>query len=176
MSEQSTWMKQPFAAVKAFFIASAAALTVSVATPASAHIEFGHLHFDDDEDVLQQLIDLDADDIDELREEFADARVEIREAISEIDEAREEVEGVPGGKTILKTALSAASAIVSKATSEAFEEVRAELADAESELAGMETELSAEEYAETQMAIDVIRTELVEIEVALDELLQAMRA
>ncbi len=159
----------------------AAALILSVASPANAEVNFNHVSFDsfsfdEDEDFLEQLIELDADDIEDVREEMAEASVEIRDAITEIDDAREEVKAAPGGSAILEAALAIASSFAEKAMDEGFAEATTELDRVEDELHGMENELSAEEYAETQLAIDTIRSEMAEIEVALGELLETMKA
>ena len=86
-------------------MAGAAALSLGLLAPmggASAH-SF-HLSFDDHEDLLEQLIELDADGIDDLRDELVEARAEIGEAIYEIQEAKEEVKGVPFGGMIARIA------------------------------------------------------------------------
>ena len=75
----------------AIFASATAAMMLAVATPAAADIQFndisiGGVEFDDDEDLLTQLIELDADDIDELREEFAEAREDIADAVLDIEE------------------------------------------------------------------------------------------
>ncbi|GJL95057.1 MAG: hypothetical protein DHS20C05_14620 [Hyphococcus sp.] len=171
--------------MRALMIAGAAALSVAVAVPTSAaahdpdddhEISFNGFSFDDDEDLLQQLIDMDADDIEEIRTEMADAREEIREAILEVEEAREEASETPGGGVIVKVALSAASATVSTATNIAFNRVEKKLKTAESDLHDQADEIGAEEVAETQLAINVIREEIGSLRVAISELIDAMKA
>lgn len=157
-----------------------AALTVA-APAASAHdfdnISVNGLNFNfGDEDFLQSLIEMDAEDIAEMRADFAEARAEIRNAIGEIDEARAEAAKSKEAKSILAVALTEASESVSEATKNAFDEVRSELNRAESELDGMKSSLSAEEFSETQELIEFLRSELVEFEVALGELIDAMKA
>ena len=140
-------------------------------------ISFEDLTFNGDpDDLLEDLIALDTADIADLRAEMADARDEIQHAIDEIEEARAEVSSVPGGKAVLETALSIASKIASRATREAFEDVRSELDLAEHELADRSEELGPDEVAETQMVIEVIRVELSQVEAALADLLEVMRA
>lgn len=150
------------------------------AAPASAGLNFnsvsiGDLNFDDDREFFEQLVDLDADEIAEIREEMADARAEIADAIAEIADAREEVRSTPGAGAVLRTALGAASAIVEHAVKEAFDEVEAELVVAEGRLEDERSALGEDEYAETKQAIDVIRTEIASLDVAIDELIDAMR-
>lgn len=167
---------------KTIMIAGGACVALAIsAPPASAHgvdnisINGLNLNFGD-EDFLQALIELDADDIAEMRAEFAEARQEIRDAIGEIDDARAEAAKSDEAKSILTVALSEASESVEEAASEAFNEVRAELDRAEDELADMRSSLSAEEFNETQEVIEFLRSELVEFEVALGELIAAMKA
>ncbi len=167
--------------LRSLIIASAAAFAVAIAAPTTAaaydsNISFDGFSLNDDEDLLEQLIELDADDIEELREEMADARAEIRDAIVEIEEAREEVKSAPGGAVIMKVALTTASAVVKTTTGRAFKKVRKELARAERELIDGKDNLSAEEFAETQLAIDVILEELAAIQASLTELTDAMTA
>lgn len=161
---------------KTGLIAILAGLTIGAASPASAHDTKGYsdLSLDDPEEVLQQLIDLDADDIEELRDDMAEARSEIREAISEIDDAKEEARENPGG-VVLNVALKTAGGVVSKTTTRAFAKIQSALSAAESDLAAAGATISDEERVETQLAIDTIRSELAEIELALDELVTAMR-
>lgn len=162
-----------------FLIAGAAAFALAIPATANAgsmNVSFDGLDFDDDEDVLEQLIELDADDIDEIREEMADARQDIAEAIIEIEEARLEASDVPGGGAIVSAALKTASVIVSKAANEAFDEVEEELDDAERELDAVKSDLADGEYAETTMAIGVIREEIASMREALSDLVSAMRA
>lgn len=167
--------------LKTILVAGGALIGVALIAPAaSAHnttLSFHHFSIgDDDEDLLDQLIELDAEDIADIREEMADAREDIRDAILDIEDAREEAKAAPGGKSIVNAALKAASAIVDSAVSEALDEVRSELDSAERRLPGRADEIGADEVAETQLAIDTIREEIVEVEAALEELLDVMRA
>jgi predicted nucleic acid-binding Zn-ribbon protein len=127
-----------------------------------------------DGDLLEQLIEMDADGIEEMRAEMADARAEIAEAIGEIENAREEVKGVPGGRLILKIAFASARAGASTAVNEALADARMEIDRAERDLAV--ADVSGEEKVETQGAIDVLRSELDALEASLDHLLDALRA
>ncbi len=174
-------MQNIFQSPNRIFIAGLAAATFAVAAPAQAHdnghsISFNGLDFDDDADLLQQLIDLDADDIDEIREEFAEAQEEIAEAIEEVEDARAELQSKPGGGMIVRIAFSAASAVVSEVSDEIFQEVITRLDDAESELAANADEVGPEEVAETGEAINVIRTGLDDVANALEDLTAALKA
>lgn len=162
-------------------IAGVAFLAFSTVSPAVAHphdlsISTHSLSFGDDEkDLLEQLIELDADDIEDLRQELNEARMDIEDAIVEIEDAREDVKSVPGAGVIMKIAFGAASKAVTRSTEEIFEDVRYELDQAEEGLAAREDELGPEEVVETQQAIDTIRAGIDEIEAALDQLVTAMR-
>lgn len=163
-----------------FLAAGAAFVVFSTTTPAAAfdgvNISDFNLSFDDDEDLLEQLIALDADDIQDMREEFADALDEIDDAMDDIDDAREEAKATPGGGAVLKIAFGAASIAITESVDTAFEKVRAELDDASARLLDMKGTLDAAEFSETQEAISVIRTGLDDIEAALDKLVAAMKA
>ncbi len=182
MSGNSHTEKGFFTVAKAALIAGGAMLAFTAATPAAvagdiSSISIDGLNFDfDNEDLLQSLIEMDADDIAEMREELAEARVEIRDAIGEIAEARAEAEDSDEARAILAVALSQASKSVEDSITEAFGEVRAELDRAEGELSGMKSTLSSAEYAETNDLIAFLRSELVEFEVAIAELVTAMKA
>jgi|GEM_PF-1893299 len=167
--------------MRSLILAGAAVFAFGAAAPtaAIAHdttLSFDGFSFDKDEDLLEQLIELDTDDIDELREEMAEARAEIADAILEIEEAREEARSAPGGGAIIKVALNTASAVVTRTTNKAFKEVEKELARAERELADARQSVGEAEFAETTLAISVIREEIEEIKVSLSELTAAMKA
>lgn len=169
-----------FKPVRSLLIAGAAAFAVCAAAPTAAYaggksISINGVNFGS-EDLLERLIDLDADDIAHMRAEMADARAEIADAIDDIEDARLEAKSAPGGETILNVALDAADAAVSGATGAAFAEVRRELDRAARELKDMRSDLSAAEFAETQEAIAVIREGLTSLEAALAELSAAMKA
>ena len=129
----------------------------------------------EEKELLEQLIDLDADEIADMRAEIADARAEIQDAIAEIEEAREEAASEPGGRAIVDAALKAAGATVAETTKMALHEARAEIDEAERQLVEAKDRLSAEEVAETQGAIDALREELEGLEEALGELATAMK-
>lgn len=167
--------------IEKLFMIGAAIFAVSAVAPGAAHargdnISINGLDFGDDENLLEQLIELDANDIEDMRDEMADARIEIADAILEIEDAREEVEETPGGAVVMKIALGTASAVVTKATDKVFEEVKAGLNDAAAELETVRDEIGEAEYSETKLAIAMLREELAELEAALADLTDAMRA
>ena len=166
---------------RSIMLAGVAAFTISAAAPTAAlahdaDVSFNGFSFDGDEDLLRQLIELDASDIAELREEMAEAREEIAEAVLEIAEAREEASAAPGGAAIVNVALSAASIAVTQTTNKAFKDAEKHLARAERELDDARQSVGEAEFAETTMAIRVIREEIAEIKIALSELTNAMKA
>ncbi|WP_425410868.1 hypothetical protein [Hyphococcus sp.] len=136
----------------------------------SVNLDFG------DEDFLQALIEMDADDIAEMSKEFADARDDIRDAITEIADARAEAEKSDQASSILAVALSEAGNSVSETAESAFAQVRAELNRAQEELTGMRSSISPEEYSETQEVISFLRAELSAFEDALGDLIAALNA
>ncbi len=125
--------------------------------------------------LLDDLIALDADDIEDMRADFAEAQEEILDAIGDIEEAREDVKGVPGGQFVLKIAFAAARKSVTEATDEAFGEVRERLDAAEEELNATKDDVGASEYAETSEAIAVIRTGMNDVQASLSTLADAMK-
>ena len=127
------------------------------------------------EDLLDDLIALDADDIADMRADFAEAQEDIIDAIGDIEEAREDVRGVPGGRFVLKIAFAAARESVTEATDEAFSEVRANLVVAEKDLEAAKDEVGQGEYSETTEAIAVIRDGMDDIQASLAELTAAMK-
>ncbi|MEZ5893204.1 MAG: hypothetical protein R3C58_08695 [Parvularculaceae bacterium] len=176
-------MRNPFNAdlLKPFAAAGAAAALVFAAPAASAH-DFGDLNISlndldfDDEDLLPKLVEMDREDIADLRADMAEARKDIKEAIADVEKARKEAAATPETRTIVAAALAAAAVSVEEATGEVFEKVRAELARAETELNDTKANYSAEEYAETKDVIAAIREELSGLEVALGELITALNA
>lgn len=127
-----------------------------------------------DGDLLQDLIAMDAADIEEMRGEFAEARAEIKEAIADIEDAREDVKGVPGGGVILKIAFATARSSASIAIDEGLSQAREEIARAERAL--MTADVSADERTQTQVAIATLREELDSLQAALEDLIEALRA
>jgi predicted nucleic acid-binding Zn-ribbon protein len=154
-----------------------AACSMALVTPAMARESSGRsivINIGKDGDLLEQLIDLDREGIEDMRADIADARADVADAIKDIEEAREEVKGVPGARIVLKIAFASARAGVSTAIDEALGDARVEIDKAERGLAI--ADVSDEERAETQEAIDVLRTELDALEESLNELTEALRA
>ncbi len=157
--------------------AGAAACGLALSTPAMARGSDDRdvvINIGKDGDLLKQLIEMDAEDIAEMRAEMAEARADVAEAIGDIEEARQEMKSVPGGRLILRVAFASARAGATTAVDEALTEARIEIDKAERDL--KTADVSAEERVETQGAIDVLRTELDALEVSLNELLSALRA
>jgi len=154
-------------------LAGIAAGGLAFASPAYAKDRNITINFGDDGDLLEQLIELDADGIEDLRAELADARADVAEAMEEIEDARSEMADVPGGRLILKIAFASARAGASTAIDEALREARGEIDRAEKDLKTVD--VSDEERVETQEAIDVLRTELDALEESLEELMDALR-
>ena len=169
-------LTDPTAARRNFIFAAAAlvALTAAALFPsnASAH----SYNFGDSEELLEDLIEMDADDIRDLREDLIDARADVADAIEDIEEAKEEVKEVPMGAFIANIAFRTASATVSASTNIAFNKVRKELKKAEAELTDRREELGEAEFTETKGAIKMIREEITELEYALDDLQRALKA
>jgi chromosome segregation ATPase len=169
---------------KTLLMAGAAAFGLSLTATAATAGDMSNISIDmdsfdldiGDEDFLEQLIEMDAEDIAELRADMAEARGDIREAIGEIEEARREAESSPESKAIIATALAAASESVSESTKGVFDQVRSELDRAERELKDGKADISAEEFAETTEVIAALRDELSGVELALGELIDAMKA
>lgn len=169
---------------KPLLLAGAAALGLALAPAPAAAGDMSNISFEmdsfnldiGDEDFLEQLIAMDAEDIAELRADMAEAREDIKEAIGEIEEARREAEATPESKAIIAAALAAAGASVSESTKDVFDEVRSELDRAERELKDGVIDVSAEEFAETTAVIAALRDELSGVELALGELIDALKA
>ena len=152
-------------------IAGIVALGIASTANASSY-EF---EFDDHEDLLEQLIELDADGIDDLQDDLVEARNDISEAIADVEEARAEVAAEKGFAGIIaRIAFGFASNTVSSATEFAFDEIRSELDLAEGALGDQRSSVGESEFKETTGAINMIRYELSEIEAALNELLAAL--
>lgn len=175
-------MKINIKTTKGILIAGAAAIGLAFAAPAATAHDGMNISLDSlelkfgDEDFLESLIAMDADDIAEIRSEMAEARAEIRDAIKEVADARREAAESPETKDVILVALSTGAAAVEETTKGVFEKVRSELNRAEGELADKRDEVGPAEFAETNEAISTIRSELAEVEVALGELLAAMRS
>lgn len=149
------------------------ALTLAAFAPGNSHAR--SFHIESPEDLLEELIAMDARDIDELQGDLQDARKDIADAILDIEDAKEDVRDVPGGRAIARVAMRTASAAVSSATGEALSEAWDALNSAEAMLSDQRDEVGEAEFRETQGAIDMIRGELEEIEYALDSLMTALR-
>ena len=156
-------------------IAGAAVFSLGLAAPATAHDFDFDMDIGDDEEFLEQLIELDANDIEDIRTDMAEAREDIREAIGEIEEARAEASETPGAGVIVSAALKTARVVVSATVNRALNKVDAALTRAEGGLNDTRASISADEYAETLLAISVIREELIGVQDALAELLDAMK-
>lgn len=158
-------------------IAGAAVCGMAFAAPAHARDNSDRevvINIGKDGDLLKELIELDREGIEELRADMAEARADVANAIKDIEDARAEVKGIPGGRLILKIAFASARAGASAAVDEALDEARIEIDKAERDLAN--AEISAEERVETQVAIEVLRSELDALEISLNEMLSALRA
>jgi hypothetical protein len=151
---------------------AAVAFSFAAANPAFAADR--NYEFVDNEEMLAELIELDADDIAEMRDELAEARVEIEEAIAEISAERAAIEDQPVfARAIMKIAFGFAGARIENEGLEAFDEALAALGEADAEL--KLAAVSDEERAETQAAIDLLQTELPALRDLLARLGEAMR-
>lgn len=167
----------------AMLLAAAAAFGLSFAAPTYAggfsdiSIDLGSVDLDlgDDEDFLEGLIAMDADDIKDLRMEMAEAREDIRDAISDVREARREAMQAPNSAGFVNAAFIAAGAAVEASTGGVFNQVYAALDRAEATLNDGKADVGAAEAKETRYAIKVMREELAGVEAALDDLLTAMK-
>lgn len=160
--------------VIALFALAGAALVSSAAVAGERKDRDVVINIGKEGDLLDQLIAMDAADIEDMRAEFAEARADIKDAIADIAAARKDVKDVPGGGVILKIAFATARSTASAAASEAMGEARRELDRAGRDL--KTKDLSSEERAETELAISTLREELDALEVALEELMDALRA
>ncbi len=155
-------------AATAIVSAPAAARDVTIKTGGDRTIVLG-----EDGDLLEQLIELDAKGIEDLRADFADARHEINDAIDEIEDARADLRGVPGARFIVRMAFAAAAEATAEASEEAFADAFEEVDRAEDGLRA--AKVSAEERTETQGAIEMIRDELGGLQESLDRLSAALK-
>ena len=167
-------MTDIFSRAGVIVLSAVAAVSFATATPAAAKDREVVIDIDGDGDLLQRLIEMDAADIEDMRSEFRDAYDDIIESIADIEEARADVKGVPGGRLILKIAFAAARSGASESANAAINEARIALDGAERDLAV--ADVSAEEKVETGEAINAIREGLVLVEDALDQLFAAMTA
>jgi predicted nucleic acid-binding Zn-ribbon protein len=123
-------------------------------------------------DILEELIEMDAEDIADLRADLADIRAGIEDAIGDIAEAREEMRDAPGGRYLVKIAFAAMAEATESAVGEAISAAFAKLDVAERGLA--DADVSDAERRETQGAIDGLRDDLGALEDALDDLRAAL--
>lgn len=128
-----------------------------------------------DGDLLEKLIELDAQGIADMRADIAEAREEIADAIRDIEETQEEIKDAPAGaRVVVRVAFAAAREVTESAVGEALAEVHEEIDDAERRLKTVD--VSDAERVETQGAIDALREELAELQRSLDELVATLRA
>mgnify|MGYP000427482241 CR=1 FL=1 len=154
--------------LRALALAGAAALCI--AAPASAQ-EFD---WDDEEDFLDDMIAMDADDIAEMREELAEARAEIADGIRDVEEAREEAKSQPMAGAFVEAAFAAASAGLSAGV-DGLDEAFKAIDRAEATLKKRRDELGEAEYRETKDALAMLRTELAGIQAGLEDLAAEMK-
>lgn len=155
----------------------AAAMTMAFSAPAHAgSVEVNHdyrINFDKDKSLLPDLIKMDADDIADMKAEFAKARSDIDDALKDIADARKEAKSAPLGGLFVKIALGAAGGAI-EAADGSFDGAFEAIDRAERDL--KTADVSADERVETQTAIDTLRDELTSLQVKLRELAKAMRA
>jgi len=157
--------------MKALFISAAAALALAAAPAAAKDVS---VVINDRGELLEKLIKMDAAAIADMRADLADARADIAEAIADIADARREAESeAPFARSIMKIAFSFAGDRVENEASDAIRDALAALDDAEADMAALS--LSDAERAETQAAIDILRSELPLILAALDDLAAALK-
>lgn len=168
-------LNNPQAALRNFLLAAAATLSLIIASLAPTSADAGQYHFGSADDLLDDLIEMDAGEIKSLQSDLEEARADIREAISDIAEAREEVKDAPVGGAIVNVAFKVAQVAVDRATGVAINKARATLDDAEALLGARRAEIGDDEFFETSGAIDMVRSELIELEYALEALAKAFR-
>lgn len=162
---------------KHLFLPALTVLALAIhAVPAAAAGERGTTSLDllDDGELLDNLVALDAEDIVKMRKEMSDARAEIKGAMDDIDDARAELAGVPGGDLVLSVALNAARGAAESVVSDVMTKVRTEISVAESELE--KTDYSAQEKEETRTAIAALREEMTALELTLAEFVAALKS
>ena len=161
------------AAFALFAIAPAPALAGDLS---NLSVEFNDLDLDiNKENFLQQLIEMDADDIAELRADLADARKDVLDAIAEVKEARLEARKDPQTAGFIDIAFAAASVSVENSTYGVFNDIYDMIDSAEADLKAGKADVGAAERRETQEAITVLREGLDGVQDALGELLAAMK-
>lgn len=168
-------LNNPQAALRNFLLAAAATLSLIAASLVPTTADAKRYHIGDPGALLDELIDMDAGDIADLKADLVDARNDITDAIGDIAEAKEDIAEAPMGETIGNIAFSIARSAVDRATGKALNEARETLDDAEAILATRRDDIGEDEFEETRGAITMIRRELIEIEYALDALTTALR-
>jgi len=154
--------------LRALALAGAAALCF--AAPASAH----DFDWDDEEEFLEDLIEMDADDIAELRAELVEARAEIADGIRDLEEAREEAKSQPMAGVFVEAAFAAAGAGLSAGV-DGLDEAFKAIDRAEAALKARRADLGEAEYRETKDALAMLRTELASIQAGLEDLAAEMK-
>ncbi|MEQ8936269.1 MAG: hypothetical protein RIE56_10815 [Amphiplicatus sp.] len=150
--------------------AFAGAAALCLAAPAHAR----DFDWDDEEDFLEDLIEMDAEDIAEMRSELAEARADIADGIRDIEEAKKEAAAQPMSGAFVKAAFAAASAGVSAGV-DGLDEAFKAIDRAEATLKERRAELGEAEYRETSDALAMLRTELAGIQAGLEDLAAEMK-
>lgn len=168
-------LNDPRAAFRNFMLAAGATIALIIAALAPTPADARNFHIGDADELLDELIEMDASDIAELQADLVEARDDIEEAISEIAEAKEEVKDTVIGAAIANAAFNVAQVAVDRATGMAITKARKALDEAEAMLSDRRDDLGDAEFHETRGAIDMIRSELIELEYSLDALSAALR-
>ena len=140
----------------------------------SAHA--GSIDFDNPDRMLDLLIDMDARDISNLQKDLRDVRIEIVEAIDEIEAVKVEEFDEPGMRTIARVAVKSASAAVSNGTRDVLRQAYGTLDQTTRLLDERRSDIDEAEFNETSGALSMIRGELGQIEVALSDLVAAINS
>ncbi len=167
-------LNNPSAAFRNFALAAAATIALIIVSLLPTPADAGRYHIGDADELLDELIEMDARDIEELQKDLVEARADIKEAIGDIEEAREDVKDAPAGEAIAKVAFKIARVAVDRATGKAIDKARDTLDEVETMLGERRAEIGEAEFRETRDAIEMIRRELIEIEYALDDLTTAL--
>lgn len=168
-------LNNPRAAFRNFLLAAAATIALIVAALVPTPADAGRLHIDNADELLDELIEMDAGDIEDLQADLVEARADIEEAVSDIAEAKEDVRESAMGAAIANVAFNVAQVAVDRATGMAVNKARKALNEAEVLLNARRDSLGEAEYQETRGAISMIRNELTDIESALEALAKALR-
>lgn len=158
--------------LRPLLFAATAAFTLNAA-PASAKSFDLDLEFDDHKDLLVHLIALDADDIEDLRNDLQEAQTDIANAIIEVTEAKEEIKEAAFGGIVERIAFAAAKSSISEVADEIFADLRANLTLAKTELGNRRSSIGEDEFVETSGLITMLEGELTSLEASLKELAKA---